>query len=251
MPIYYFSYGMLTDPENMEGAELVGPAFLQNFQFELFAHANVHAKAGAVAAGVLWIVDRQQLGHLDRIEGYPHYYDRKTVPVFSNGKRYEAEVYVMTPSSRKYSINKKTSNSYVQSLIRGYNNAGIPLDQIEQAYDRDQPKQDVSEAWSKKYKRSINCSHPKGFSQKAHCAGKRKHNESMSMEMVCEDCGMCETHGSMTLDEIKKGQRDSNGYTRCWPGKHAEGTKKGRNGGQVRNCVPNESVGVAKVDIDA
>ena len=43
------------------------------------------------------------------------------------------------------------------------------------------------------------------------------------------------------ITEIKKGQKDSNGYTRCWPGKHAEGTKKGRNGGQVRNCVPNES----------
>ena len=57
--------------------------------------------------------------------------------------------------------------------------------------------------------------------------------------MVCEDCGMCETHGNVM--EIKKGQKDANGYTRCWPGKHAEGTKKGKNGGPVRNCVPNES----------
>jgi hypothetical protein len=28
--------------------------------------------------------------------------------------------------------------------------------------------------WSKKYKDSINCDSPKGFSQKAHCAGKKK-----------------------------------------------------------------------------
>ena len=28
--------------------------------------------------------------------------------------------------------------------------------------------------WSKKYKKSINCSNPKGFSQKAHCAGRKK-----------------------------------------------------------------------------
>ena len=28
--------------------------------------------------------------------------------------------------------------------------------------------------WSKKYKRSIDCNNPKGFSQKAHCAGRRK-----------------------------------------------------------------------------
>jgi hypothetical protein len=32
----------------------------------------------------------------------------------------------------------------------------------------------VDEAWSKKYKKSINCSNPKGFSQKAHCAARRK-----------------------------------------------------------------------------
>ena len=64
--------------------------------------------------------------------------------------------------------------------------------------------QGVAEEWSQKYKSSINCSHPKGFSQKAHCAGKKKHNESIEMEMTCPDCGMCETHGDHsgdTLDE--------------------------------------------------
>ena len=104
----------------------------------------------------------------------------------------------------------------------------------------------INEGWSQKYKSSINCSHPKGFSQRAHCAGKKKHNESVETEMVCEDCGMCRTHGN--LNKIKKGEKDSNGYTRCWPGKHAEGTKKGKNGGQVRNCVPNESI---TEDLDA
>jgi len=98
----------------------------------------------------------------------------------------------------------------------------------------------ITEEWSQKYKSSINCSHPKGFSQKAHCAGKKKHNESTEMEMTCEDCGMCQTHGN--INEIAKGAKDSNGFTKCWPGKHAEGTKKGKNGGQVRNCKPNESV---------
>jgi cytidylate kinase len=34
------------------------------------------------------------------------------------------------------------------------------------------------EGWSAKYKKSINCSNPKGFSQKAHCAGKKKNEEA-------------------------------------------------------------------------
>ena len=32
----------------------------------------------------------------------------------------------------------------------------------------------IKEKWTQKYKSSINCSNPKGFSQKAHCAGKKK-----------------------------------------------------------------------------
>lgn len=32
----------------------------------------------------------------------------------------------------------------------------------------------LPEVWTKKYKKSINCSNPKGFSQRAHCAGRRK-----------------------------------------------------------------------------
>jgi Zn-dependent peptidase ImmA (M78 family) len=36
------------------------------------------------------------------------------------------------------------------------------------------------EKWSKKYKKSINCSNPKGFSQRAHCAGRKKANENFA-----------------------------------------------------------------------
>jgi hypothetical protein len=32
----------------------------------------------------------------------------------------------------------------------------------------------IEEKWSKKYKSSINCSNPKGFSQRAHCQGRKK-----------------------------------------------------------------------------
>jgi len=104
-------------------------------------------------------------------------------------------------------------------------------------------KNKLAEQWSKKYKSSINCSHPRGFSQQAHCAGKKNHNESSEhiYEMTCPTCGMCQSHGS--LNEIKKGQKDSNGFTKCWSGYHADGTKKSATTGkQVRNCVPNESV---------
>jgi hypothetical protein len=37
-------------------------------------------------------------------------------------------------------------------------------------------KEPIEEKWSEKYKKSINCNNPKGFSQKAHCQGRKKHN---------------------------------------------------------------------------
>lgn len=38
----------------------------------------------------------------------------------------------------------------------------------------DCPETNLEEKWTKKYKKSINCNNPKGFSQRAHCAGRRK-----------------------------------------------------------------------------
>ena len=73
----------------------------------------------------------------------------------------------------------------------------------------------LNEAWSKKYKDSINCSDPKGFSQKAHCAGKKKTNER------------------------KKSLRNPKDNP-CWDGYKPVGTKK-KAGKTVPNCVP-ESV---------
>jgi len=45
----------------------------------------------------------------------------------------------------------------------------------------------IEEKWSEKYKRSINCKNPKGFSQKAHCQGRKKNEElELSDELVEE-----------------------------------------------------------------
>ena len=151
-----------------------------------------------------------------------------------------------------YFVNRgKSAASGASAWDRGWrgNTGGNPVQRIngvtvpskppvKSPYDTDK---DLEEKWSAKYKNSINCSHPKGFSQKAHCAGKKKHSESIEMEQVCPDCGMCKTHGN--LNEIKKGQKDSNGYTSCWKGYHAAGTKKSSTTGkQVRNCVKNEDI---------
>lgn len=40
----------------------------------------------------------------------------------------------------------------------------------------------LPEKWSQKYKKSINCSNPRGFSQRAHCQGRKKTNEGLGQK---------------------------------------------------------------------
>ena len=41
-----------------------------------------------------------------------------------------------------------------------------------------------NESWSEKYKKSIDCNNPKGFSQKAHCAGRKKRESVMDKKIA-------------------------------------------------------------------
>ena len=52
---------------------------------------------------------------------------------------------------------------------------------------------ELTEKWNKKYKSSINCNNPKGFSQKAHCAGRKK-NESVEKQITDQDLQQLETY---------------------------------------------------------
>jgi hypothetical protein len=51
-------------------------------------------------------------------------------------------------------------------ILRIWERAGIENGNPDQS--------NLAEAWSTKYKKSINCANPKGFSQRAHCAGRKK-----------------------------------------------------------------------------
>ena len=62
----------------------------------------------------------------------------------------------------------------------------------------------VLEKWSKKYKDSINCSNPKGFSQKAHCAGKKK-NEGKRIPRKKGQPAGSKKHSDLYTDENPKG----------------------------------------------
>lgn len=48
------------------------------------------------------------------------------------------------------------------------------VEQTHRPLNEDLREDYLEEKWSQKYKRSINCARPRGFSQRAHCAGRKK-----------------------------------------------------------------------------
>jgi hypothetical protein len=72
---------------------------------------------------------------------------------------------------------KRDPDSPINKALRRWNCESIEdmrqlIEYAEQEIAKE--KEMLSEKWSQKYKNSINCSNPKGFSQRAHCAGKKK-----------------------------------------------------------------------------
>ncbi len=80
----------------------------------------------------------------------------------------------------------------------------------------------VDEVWSQKYKDSINCSNPKGFSQKAHCAGKKKTNESIPFNQ-CPDCRGPIVHESMMNEKKDACYHKVKARYKVWPSAYASG----------------------------
>ena len=73
-------------------------------------------------------------------------------------------------------------------LISYHHAGGMPKEAAIRTIARAYPKYKIHdghgnllENWSEKYKRSIDCSNPKGFSQRAHCQGRKKTNENVEV----------------------------------------------------------------------
>ena len=71
--------------------------------------------------------------------------------------------------NNSYKPVKKTKSETKEAIASGAAGAFVPPLSS---------KQETNEKWSEKYKKSIDCNNPKGFSQRAHCQGKKKKSEN-------------------------------------------------------------------------
>lgn len=126
----YFAYGMNTNRSEMAqrcpGALSLGHARLVDRIFRFATHADVVKCPGSYVDGVLWTIDDFHLNALDRLEGYPYYYNRRSLRVAHDNRIVMAETYYMQPGN----LDSLPSQSYFNMVVEGYNQHKIPLDQV-------------------------------------------------------------------------------------------------------------------------
>ena len=120
-------------------------------------------------------------------------YNTKGEKVGKCGDAEEGEPYVACLSNEKAAkLGPKGRASFVRRKRDAQKDAGDEKKGGEQSKGQKPilvktgASEGVNEDWSQKYKNSIDCNNPKGFSQKAHCQGKEK-NENMKMKLNLEE----------------------------------------------------------------
>ena len=75
----------------------------------------------------------------------------------------------------EWDITAKDDDPYLCHMC-GYDSAKEKhnYDELENFWKNYKKEEEVTEKWSEKYKKSIDCNNPKGFSQRAHCQGRKK-----------------------------------------------------------------------------
>lgn len=95
----------------------------------------------------------------------------------------------------------------------------------------------LDEKWSEKYKKSIDCNNPKGFSQKAHCQGRKKHDESVEEAAKKTDFSK-EKESGLHGWFSRRGGEGSKGWVDCNTCREGKCKPCGRQDGESRAKYP-------------
>jgi hypothetical protein len=125
------SYGMNTNITQMAlrcpAAINLGICKLDNHRMVFSEHADVEESIGDTIYCVLWDITDECERILDKLEGYPNYYDKKRVDILYQNNLCQATIYYMTGGYTSY----RPPTAYYQHMLEeGYQAHGIDLSQI-------------------------------------------------------------------------------------------------------------------------
>lgn len=105
--------------------------------------------------------------------------------------------------SKRFGISQKMSIAQLEKIAKSSTGEKRKMAQWNLNMKRGRMKSEqtdnISEKWSARYKKSINCNNPKGFSQRAHCQGRKKRNKMKNENLdpnTFKDTGKSAPYGS-------------------------------------------------------
>ena len=86
------------------------------------SYASIRKKKGSIVPVGIWTISPMDERNLDRYEGYPHFYIKRTVSVsLEDGRTIEGMVYIMHRGAKA----GRPYQRYVDTLQRGYRDFGL------------------------------------------------------------------------------------------------------------------------------
>jgi gamma-glutamylcyclotransferase (GGCT)/AIG2-like uncharacterized protein YtfP len=124
----YFAYGANMHPGQMSwrcpAAQAREAFILRNWELKFYGHATIEPKPDAECAGVLWSLTPECEQALDRFEGFPDYYTKRTWQQDGVWIMF----YEMTPPKTG-----RPSSGYVDNIVTSYHDWGLPLSRLQTA----------------------------------------------------------------------------------------------------------------------
>jgi hypothetical protein len=130
---YYLAYGMNTNLQSMRdrcpAARSLGLAVLANHRLVFKYHADMEPANDVNSECVLWHITDACEQSLDALEGFPHYYQKKSVEVYHQAQRIECMIYYMVTGSPPGA----PPDSYYNMVLQGYQQHGLDTGLLENA----------------------------------------------------------------------------------------------------------------------
>ena len=155
----YIAYGSNMDLEQMAHrcpeAELLGTGLLEGWRLMFKgsltgAYATIEKEKGCAVPILLWRISATDEERLDRYEGFPNFYYKRTIQATRTGANDEdlgktrGMAYIMH-EERKLGA---PSMHYLEILAKAYENFGFDMEILGEAYDYSQPQgKDLSAPW--------------------------------------------------------------------------------------------------------
>lgn len=130
---YYLAYGMNTNLQSMRdrcpAARSLGAVVLTNHSLVFKYHADMQYDIGVNSECVLWQITDACEQSLDALEGFPHYYQKKTVEIYHQAQPLECMIYYMVSDSAPGA----PPDSYYNMVLRGYQQHDLDITALETA----------------------------------------------------------------------------------------------------------------------